>query len=111
MGDLTVQTTWICGSNVFWHAQIGKQRVWFGAQYSGARRGQVGWSCSCSPGKLNPDCAHVAAARPRRCGWNEELAAGAQPEEYRQIQDDGTSTIGRRCPRCGGDVQAIEVGV
>jgi hypothetical protein len=109
MGDLTRHVAWTCASNVFWSATIRGRRVWFGAQYSGPHRGMRAWTCSCSPGKLNPDCEHIAAARSRRCGWNAQLDPGLPPEELRQIQDDGTSMIVHRCPECHGDAHPIEV--
>ncbi len=115
MPDLTTEPTWTCKTNLFWTTKVqgigGKYDVtWQNPQIPELRKFTVrGWHCSCKAFQygMGRYCKHVKAVIEvnERCGWNEELEPTLMPA--RAADAEGRP----ECPKCGGEVESIEVGV
>jgi hypothetical protein len=105
MGDLNIETAWVCYSNIFFERKIESStpgifyKVIFGPLWNGPT--QVGWTCGCRGFAKSGTCKHIAAAQKLRCGWNEGQDPGLEPR-----LGPGSK---RDCPDCGGSVRSMRV--
>ena len=56
-----------------------------------------GYTCTCKAGEHGRLCRHVKEVRNERCGWSQ--------------QHNGGTLVNGKCPKCGGDVEAVMVAV
>lgn len=113
--DLTTVTVLTCKSNIKFKTTIVGSK---GAEYDvewrknsnlevstefRAPRSWYGWRCECKAFEFGggKHCKHIFAVIKSgdRCAWNEELDPGALSNE------------GVACPKCGGPIESIQVGV
>lgn len=105
MPDLTTEIAYICCTNVHWSKTVvgskgGQYTVTFGFQPTGPV--QYDWSCTCKGYKFRHGCRHIEDSKGERCGWNNELDPGLQPDFV-----NGEA----RCPKCGGPITLVQVAV
>lgn len=104
MGDLNIETMYMCRSNEHWQRKVEGSKgavhtVSFGRHGHKDQTCVMGYSCTCPAFKYRPgDCKHIKAVKGQRCGWHQQM-------------DGGAPTKRGRCPRCNGEVVAIRVGV
>lgn len=113
MTDLTLHSTWLCATNVYWETTVqgskGAEYTVHWGRYSEALQDrfgvQNGWQCSCKGFKFRSTCKHVehVKANNDRCAWNAELDVTAEA---------GSDSNGDPCcPNCGGRVVSMRVAV
>jgi hypothetical protein len=98
--DFTLETTWVCYSNIFFERQIQSSTpgVFYKVTFGPLRTGPilVGWECECRGFTKSGMCKHISAARELRCGWNEEQSPGPAPSS-------------QHCPECKGPIRQMRV--
>jgi hypothetical protein len=103
--DFTIETAWVCYSNIYFERQIGSStpgityKVTFGPLLNGPT--QVGWTCECRGFAKSGSCKHIAAAKELRCGWNEGQDPGLVPVNR--------GPMNQSCPNCGGSARSMRV--
>ena len=110
MHELTPAVAMVCKSNVDWECTIEGSKgatytVRYGQSYDRHSLYVYDYSCSC-PAFLyhrNGSCKHIETAKAKRCGWNEGFDPGIAPD-----RDTNGNLV---CPKCGGPVVPIKVGV
>lgn len=110
MPDLTIHTTYTCGTNLTWMKQVPGSRP--GTMHTvrwcfqpWPHTTQYDWECSCDAFKFGKGvhCKHIRSVKKERCGWNGVLdIVGEMPRS-----PNGEPC----CPECGGRVEAMQVGV
>ncbi len=108
MPDLTIEYFPWCKSNEFWQRRVqGSRGRTYTVLFSKTPRGsrcEYDYSCDCDAfrfGKGKP-CKHIKQVQDERCAWNEEAACGSGTRER---------PANGRCPKCGGELSVIKVGV
>lgn len=112
MHDFDTQVAWVCESARSWAAKVeGSKGTKYTVRFGFLPKGVVhyGYECTCQsymfdnrrPGAKS--CKHIKAVEFDRCGWNEELSVGCEP--------DRTKTGEPCCPHCRGPVFSLHVGV
>ena len=112
MADLTTHVTWTCATNVQWFTDVkgstgNVYTVRWGLLHDRDRERQRtvhGWTCTCVGFRRRGQCRHTARveASGERCGWNSTLEL---------VACDRGEAGDRCCPSCGGEVEAVKIGV
>lgn len=89
MSDLSIIYVKTCAKNVYFQKEINGHTVVFD--------NRRGWSCDCDGYKFRRTCKHIKQAYVEKCSWNSEL------EEDSDVKDT--------CPKCGGGLEVVRVGV
>ena len=112
MPDLTIIAVWVCSTNESWSTAVKGSKgqtyiVRFGRDYSPNRQYEYDYTCTCKSFEYRGTCKHIKAVRSQRCGWHGQFDAG-EPVEV-PVSDEYPN--GYACPRCGGPLHAVNVGV
>ena len=108
MADLDILSACSCQTNKYWEKKIvtdkGDQ---YTIRYEFAEYGpyQYDYTCTCPAYKFGrgKHCKHIEKYMGERCAWNRALEPGCEPAK----NDKGEPC----CPRCGGEVFYVQVGV
>jgi len=107
MPDLTIETYSWCKSNEVWERKVSGSKGQFHTvsygKLSNPKDCSHGYVCDCLSFKFHPHkpCKHILVVQNERCSWNVEACWGsAEPRSA-----DG------KCPKCGGELTGIRVGV
>ena len=110
MADLTIETAWVCDSNLRWERSVRSsdgRKTYTVAWKRLSERLQgclYGWTCTCKHFEIRKtNCKHIDSVMHERCGWNEEMDPTTTP--LRTLDTDPC------CPDCGGPVTAMRVAV
>lgn len=101
MPDLTIENRWVCKSELYFQRTVPGTGTTHTVEYRRTPQGpyMYGWRCSCKAYQFGggKKCKHIASVRAERCGWNQEHDAG--------------KPVDGKCPKCGGEVTTVQVGV
>jgi hypothetical protein len=107
MPDLTIEYHYWCKSNEFWQRKVvGSKGSEYTVLYSKAPRNskyEYDYSCNCHAFQFGKGkfCKHIHQVKSERCGWNWEAACGSS----------AIRPANKKCPKCGGELLVIKVGV
>jgi len=112
MADLNRVTAFVCKSFRLFETSVrGKAEsytVRFAADGHNNENVQCDWSCSCRSYRYQRGtnskgyCKHIVKVEQQRCGWSEHHDDGEVSQAESAVP---------RCPRCSGEVEAMEWGV
>jgi len=110
MPDLTIECRPWCKTNEDWEKKVagsnGKTHTVTWQELPRGSETVYGWTCTCDAFRFGggKECKHIkaVAASGERCAWNQEAAYG-----------DGECDMPKnhKCPKCGGEMSAIRIGV
>ena len=113
MADLNKVSAWVCKSFREFQREVrgktGYYIVRFAEDGHQNTNVQCDWSCTCSSYRFQRGtdhkghCKHIAQVRGQRCDWSQHHN-GDEPVAH----DDAGRPV---CPRCSGEVEAMEWGV
>lgn len=101
MPDLTIENRWVCKSALYFEREVEGTGTTYTVLFTRTPQGPYayGWRCTCKAfqyGKGKP-CKHIERVKAERCGWHQE--------------HDGGEPVDGKCPKCGGNVTTVQVGV